>query len=114
MDPCNVFIIGGVTTRHLAPPGKCVLRLECGDWLLRKPPLAPACRHEERDRGDEVCASGRRLLLRHGSGHLGVKHRLWAHKFDNLYVVDTNVSNLALTAMADALSVGDQLLSQLA
>ena len=37
-----------------------------------------------------------------------------AHKFDNLYVVDTNVSNLALTAMADALSVGDHLLSELA
>jgi hypothetical protein len=37
-----------------------------------------------------------------------------AHKFDNLYVADTNVPNAALTAMADAPRVDDHLLSQLA
>jgi choline dehydrogenase-like flavoprotein len=37
-----------------------------------------------------------------------------AHKFDNLYVVDTNVPNAALTAMADAPRVDDHLLTRLA
>ena len=32
-----------------------------------------------------------------------------AHKFDNFYVVDTNVPNAALTAMADAPRVDDRL-----
>jgi len=30
-----------------------------------------------------------------------------ARKFNNLYVVDTNISNAALTAMADTLRVDD-------
>jgi len=41
MDPRDVFVIGG-TVRHLPPSGKCVLLLERGNWLLRKPPLASA------------------------------------------------------------------------
>jgi hypothetical protein len=73
MDSCDVFVIGGTPARHLASSGKCVLLLERGDWLLGKPPLAPARR---RDRGDQVCPSGRCLPVRHGSGHLGVEHRL--------------------------------------
>jgi choline dehydrogenase-like flavoprotein len=37
-----------------------------------------------------------------------------AHKFDNLYVVDTNVPNAAHTAMADTPRVDDHLLTRLA
>ena len=96
MDPCDVFIIGGTPVRHLAPSSKCVLLFERGDA------------------GRQVCASGRCLPVWQGSGHIGVEHRLAAAQVDNLYFVDTNVSNPALTAMADALPAGDHLLSQLA
>ena len=47
-------------------------------------------------------------------------HRLQAHEVDNLYVVDTSffpsigAVNPALTAMANALRVGDHLLERLA
>jgi hypothetical protein len=67
---------GDALARHYAPSGKRVLLLERGDWLLRELPLAPACLHEERDPGGRVCASGRYLTVRHGSGHVGVEHRL--------------------------------------
>jgi hypothetical protein len=67
---------GDALARHFAPSGKRVLLLERGDWLLRELPLTPACLHEERDPGGRVCASGRYLTVRHGSGHVGDEPRL--------------------------------------
>jgi hypothetical protein len=67
---------GDALAQHFAPSGKRVLLPERGDWLLRELPLAPACLHEERDRGGRVRTSGRYLTVRHGSGHVGVEHRL--------------------------------------
>ena len=55
----------------------------------------------------------------YGPGHLGAERDCRAHEVDNLYVVDTSffpsigAVNPALTAMANALRVGDHLLERM-
>ena len=63
---------------------------------------------------------GRHVPLRHRSGNVGARTRdCRAHELDNLYVVDTSffpsigAVNPALTAMANALRVGDHLLERI-
>ena len=62
---------------------------------------------------------GRHLPLRQRPADLGARHGLPAHEVDNLYVVDTSffpsigAVNPALTAMANALRVGDHLLERM-
>ena len=57
--------------------------------------------------------------VRHGPGDLGLDVNCKAHELDNLYVVDTSffpsigAVNPALTAIANALRVGDHLLERL-
>ena len=73
----------------------------------------------EQDPGRGRGPPGRHLPLRLGPGNLGAEHRLRAHELDNLYVVDTSffpsisAVNPALTAMANAVRVGDHLLERL-
>ena len=77
---------GGTLAGHLAPSGKRVLILERGDWLPR-----------EAENWDSKAV----------------------FELDNLYVVDTSffpsigAVNPALTAIANALRVGDHLLERL-
>ena len=100
---------GGTLARHLAPSGKRALLL-----------------------GARRLASARALLPRHGAHQAGtcrfgtdpaasaLNTNCRAHELNNLYVVNTSVfpsigaMNSALTAMANALRVGDQLLTRLA
>jgi choline dehydrogenase-like flavoprotein len=57
---------------------------------------------------------------RHAGVHLGLVRHCKAHKVDNLYVVDTSffpsiwAMDPALTAIANAIRVGDHLLSRMA
>ena len=66
-----------------------------------------------------VRTPGRHGPVRYRSGDLGARHRLPAHELDNLYVVDTSffpsisAVNPALTAMANAIRVGDHLLERM-
>jgi Choline dehydrogenase and related flavoproteins len=65
------------------------------------------------------CAHQAGTAVRLGPGHIGAEHRLPGHELDNLYVVDTSffpsisAVNPALTAMANAVRVGDHLLQRL-
>ena len=84
----------------------------------RPPDPAPRL-PQERDPGRRRRPPGRHVPLRHRPGQLGARHRLPAHEVDNLYVVDTSffpsigAVNPALTAMANALRVGDHLLERM-
>lgn len=88
---------GGTLARHLAPSGKRILLLERGDWLAREPSNWSTL---------DVFVEGRYIDCR-------------AHEVDNLYVADTSIFpslsavNPALTAMANAIRVGDHLLERL-
>jgi choline dehydrogenase-like flavoprotein len=130
MSSYDVIVIGsgaggGTLVHRLAPSGKRILLLERGDWLPREPqnsehhliprhaylkteiPVA-GCAHQA-----GTCRFGTDLE----TSVLDVNCR--AHELDNLYVVDTSffpsigAVNPALTAMANALRVGDHLLERL-
>ena len=74
---------------------------------------------QERDPGRRVRAPGGHRQVRKRPGHLGADTDCRAHELDNLYVVDTSffpsigAVNPALTAMANALRVGDHLLERM-
>jgi choline dehydrogenase-like flavoprotein len=103
---------GGTLERTLAPSGKRILLLERGDFLPREMDVwdprpvfvdqAGTCRF-----GTDPATS-----------LLDVNCK--AHELDNLYVVDTSffpsigAVNPALTAMANAIRVGEHLLSRMA
>ncbi len=76
--------------------------------------------HEERDPGRGVRAPGGNMPLRADPPTSVLNTDCRAHEVDNLYVVDTSffpsigAVNPALTAMANALRVGDHLLARLA
>ena len=75
--------------------------------------------HEERRAGGRVRAPGRHRAVRHDPETSVLDTNCKAHEVDNLYVVDTSffpsigAVNPALTAMANALRVGDHLLERL-
>ena len=82
--------------------------------------LHPAARlPQERDPGRRRGPSGGHLPLRHRPETSVLETDCRAHEVDNLYVVDTSffpsigAVNPALTAMANALRVGDHLLERL-
>ena len=83
------------------------------------PPAAAARLPQERDPRRGLRAPGRDVPVRHRSRDVGARHHCRAHEVDNLYVVDTSffpsigAVNPALTAMANALRVGDHLLERL-
>ena len=83
-------------------------------------PPAPAPRlPQEQDPGRRRRPSGGDLPVRHGPATSVLDPDCRAHEVDNLYVVDTSffpsigAVNPALTAMANALRVGDHLLGRL-
>ena len=83
-------------------------------------PPGPAQRlHEERHTGGRLRPPGRDRAVRDRPGDLGAGRDCKAHEVDNLYVVDTSffpsigAVNPALTAIANALRVGDHLLERL-
>ena len=85
-----------------------------------RPPDPPVRLHEERHPGRRLRASGGNVQVRDRSGGTSVLDTdCRAHEVDNLYVVDTSffpsigAVNPALTAMANALRVGDHLLERL-
>ena len=92
-----------------------------GTWACTRDHLFAAPRlHEERDPGRRRRAPGGHLPLRHAIPATSVLDAdCKAHELDNLYVVDTSffpsigAVNPALTAMANALRVGDHLLERL-
>ena len=105
---------GGTLAHTLAPSGKRILLLERGDFLPR-----------ERENWDPrpVFVDGRYISKDTWFGTdpatsvLDVNCK--AHELDNLYVVDTSffpsigAVNPALTAMANALRVGEHLLGRM-
>ena len=110
MDAYDAIIIGTGAPWH-GP--------RLGDLSSAAPARATSGRHLMKN---EIPVAGSHqaiLLVRHGSGHVGVEHRL-PGQLDNLYVGDTSVfpsigaENPALTAMANALRVGEHLLTRLA
>jgi choline dehydrogenase-like flavoprotein len=122
MDAYDAIITGtgrrrGALARQ--PSGKRSLLLERRDWLMRELPLAPARLHEERDpvAGCAHQAGTCRFGMDPVTSALNTGCRA---QLDNLYVVDTSVfpnigaENPGLTAMANALRVGDHLLTRLA
>ena len=74
--------------------------------------------HEHGHLGSRRGPPGRDLPLRRRPGDLGARPHCKAHEVDNLYVVDTSffpsigAVNPALTAMANAIRVGDHLIDQ--
>jgi choline dehydrogenase-like flavoprotein len=94
---------GGTLAHTLAPSGRRILLLERGNFLPR-----------EADNWDPrpVFVDGKYISV------LDVNCK--AHELDNLYVVDTSffpsiaAVNPALTAMANAIRVGEHLLSTMA
>jgi choline dehydrogenase-like flavoprotein len=90
---------GGTLAHTLAPSGKRILLLERGDFL--------PCETDNRD-PKPVFVDGKYI-----------SKDTWAHELDNLYVVDTSffpsigAVNPALTAMANAIRVGEHLLGRL-
>jgi choline dehydrogenase-like flavoprotein len=97
---------GGTLAHTLAPSGKRILLLERGDFLPR----------ETQNWGPgPVSVEGR---YDPATSVLDVNCK--AHELDNLYVVDTSffpsigAVNPALTAMANAIRVGEHLLSRTA
>ena len=81
--------------------------------------LPQHCVPQERDPGGRRRAPGRHLPLRHRPATSVLDVNCKAHELDNLYVVDTSffpsigAVNPALTAMANALRVGDHLLERM-
>jgi choline dehydrogenase-like flavoprotein len=113
---------GGTLARHLAPSGRRILLLERGDWLPREPAghLARRCMYMKTDIPIAGCAH-QAGTVRFGADPatsvLNADCR--AHAVDNLYVADTSIFpsisavNPALTAMANAIRVGDHILARL-
>ena len=85
----------------------------------REAPAEPQHLHAQghADRRDR--APGRHDPVRHRPGELRARRELPAHEVDNLYVVDTSffpsigAVNPSLTAIANALRVGDHVLERL-
>ncbi len=83
------------------------------------PSGAPVRVHEDRHSGGRRGAPGRHGPVRQRSETSVLNSDCRAHEVDNLYVVDTSIFpsigavNPALTAMANALRVGDHLLQRL-
>src|SRR5690242_9504450 len=94
---------GGTLAQHLAPSGKRILLLERGDYVPR-----------EKDNWDSRSVN---LEGKYQTSALDVNCK--AHEVDNLYVVDASffpssgAVNPGLTIMANALRVGDHLLSRM-
>ena len=143
MSDYDVIIVGtgaggGTLARHLAPSGKRILLLERGDWLPRERLL-----HQLKSMLGKLDMNEDHLIHRFaymkneipvaGCAHQAGTVRFGtdpatsaldtdcrAQEVDNLYVVDTSffpsisAVNPALTAMANALRVGDHLLERLA
>ena len=90
-----------------------------GDRDAPRAPASPPRLPEERDPGGRSGPPGWNLPLRRRPRRLGARPDCQAHELDNLYVVDTSffpsigAVNPALTAMANAMRVGDQLLERL-
>ena len=110
-DAYDVIVIGsgaggGTLVNRLAPSGKRILLLE-------------HALHGERDPGRRLRPPGRHLPLRRRRRDLRARPELPCPRLDNLYVVDTSffpsigAVNPGLTAMANALRVGDHLLDRL-
>ena len=84
-----------------------------------RPPPAASRLPQERDPGGRLRASGGHLPIRHRPDASVLNADCRAHELDNLYVVDTSffpsigAVNPALTAMANAIRVGDHLLERL-
>jgi choline dehydrogenase-like flavoprotein len=108
---------GGTLAHTLAPSGKRILLLERGDFLPR-----------EMDNWDpgSVFVDGKYISADTWYDADGKPFQLQvhyfvgeAHELDNLYVVDTSIFpsigavNPALTAMANAIRVGEHLLSRM-
>jgi hypothetical protein len=88
-------------------------------------PRSPACCYRQRitenaRRADRRCRpSGGHLPVRHRPSRLGPRYQLQAHELDNLHVVGTSffpgtgAVSPALTAVANAIRVGEHLLAPL-
>jgi choline dehydrogenase-like flavoprotein len=106
----DVIIVGsGAGGGTLAPSGKRILLLERGDFLAR-----------ETDNWDPGCAHQAGTCRFGGDPATSVlDENCKAHDLDNLYVVDTSffpsigAVNPALTAMANAIRVGEHLVSRM-
>ena len=83
------------------------------------PPARPQPLPAQGDADRRDGAPGRHRPLRHGPGRRALDVNCKAHDLDNLYVVDTSffpsigAVNPSLTAIANALRVGDHLLERL-